>query len=105
MDELDIEAKRLQLADQHVKRFRHAGIDTVHIPFKLLSDAVTEMMSGRVHYYVFPVTAAVPLLKEGRLRPLIDPRAMELRKRPADEREIHRRDPQLLANLVLGAPA
>ena len=47
-----------------------AGIDTVHIPFKLLSDAVTEMMSGRVHYYVFPVTAAVPLLKEGRLRPL-----------------------------------
>lgn len=47
-----------------------AGIDTVHIPFKLLSDVVTEMMSGRVHYYVFPVTAAVPLLKEGRLRPL-----------------------------------
>jgi tripartite-type tricarboxylate transporter receptor subunit TctC len=47
-----------------------AGIDTVHIPFKLLSDAVTEMMAGRVHYYVFPVTAAVPLLKEGRLRPL-----------------------------------
>lgn len=47
-----------------------AGIDAVHIPFKLLSDAVTEMMAGRVHYYVFPVTAAMPLLKEGRLRPL-----------------------------------
>jgi len=43
------------------------------------------------------------LIREGRLRPLIDPRAMELRKRPPGEREVHRRDPQRLADLVLGA--
>src|SRR5688500_18645511 len=45
------------------------------------------------------------LIREGRLRPLIDPRAMELRKHPADGREVTRRDPQLLADLVLGAIA
>jgi predicted glycosyltransferase len=43
------------------------------------------------------------LIREGRLRPLIDPRAMELRKRPTGERAVHRRDPGLLADLVLGA--
>jgi predicted glycosyltransferase len=43
------------------------------------------------------------LIREGRLRPLIDPRAMELRKHPPEGRQVTRRDPQLLADLVLGA--
>jgi uncharacterized protein len=43
------------------------------------------------------------LIREGRLRPLIDPRALELRKHSADRRQVTRRDPQLLADLVLGA--
>jgi predicted glycosyltransferase len=43
------------------------------------------------------------LIREGRLRPLIDPRAIELRKHRAGGRAIARRDPQLLADLVLGA--
>ena len=43
------------------------------------------------------------LIREGRLRPLIDPRAIELRKHPPDRRRIMRRDPQLLVDLVLGA--
>jgi tripartite-type tricarboxylate transporter receptor subunit TctC len=47
-----------------------AGIDTVHVPFKLLSDALSEMFAGRVHYYVFPVAAIAPVLREGRLRPI-----------------------------------
>jgi tripartite-type tricarboxylate transporter receptor subunit TctC len=45
-----------------------AGIDTVHVPFKLLSDAISEMLSGRVHYYVFPVAAIAGQLREGKLR-------------------------------------
>ena len=45
------------------------------------------------------------LIREGRLRPLIDPRAMELRRRPRDGRRLHRRDPALLADLILGAAA
>ena len=43
------------------------------------------------------------LIREGRLRPLIDPRAMELRKHAPDQRPIARRDPQLLADMVLEA--
>jgi uncharacterized protein len=43
------------------------------------------------------------LIREGRLRPVIDPRAIELQKRPQPAPAIQRRDPQLLADLVLGA--
>lgn len=47
-----------------------AGINTVHVPFRSLGDAVTEMVSQRVQYYVIPITAGMPLLKEGRLKAL-----------------------------------
>ena len=47
-----------------------AGIDVVHVPFKLLSDIFAEMLSGRVQLYVFPLPAAMPMLKDGKLRPL-----------------------------------
>ena len=43
------------------------------------------------------------LIREGRLRPLIDPRAMELRKHAPEQRHVMRRDPQLLVDLVLQA--
>jgi tripartite-type tricarboxylate transporter receptor subunit TctC len=42
----------------------------VHIPFKLLGDAFPEMLGGRVHIYLFPLPAAMPMLKDGKLRPL-----------------------------------
>jgi len=45
-----------------------AGIDVVHIPFKLLSDVFTEMVAGRVQFYVFPLPATMPMLREGKLR-------------------------------------
>jgi predicted glycosyltransferase len=41
------------------------------------------------------------LIGEGRLRPLTDPRAIEVR-RHREQRAVTRRDPQLLADLVLG---
>jgi predicted glycosyltransferase len=41
------------------------------------------------------------LIREGRLRPLTDPRAIELHKRDG-EREVMRRDPELLVDLFLG---
>ena len=43
------------------------------------------------------------LIREGRLRPLTDPRALELVKRPASHAERVRRDPRLLAELMLEA--
>jgi tripartite-type tricarboxylate transporter receptor subunit TctC len=47
-----------------------AGLKAVHIPFKLLADAFTEMYAGRVHYYLFPVPAAMPALRDGKLKAL-----------------------------------
>jgi uncharacterized protein len=45
------------------------------------------------------------LIREGRLRPLTDPRAMELVKRAAPASDRVRRDPQLLADRLLEAAA
>ena len=47
-----------------------AGIQAVHVPFKTIGDIFAEMMAGRVHFYVFPMPAVMPMLKEGRLKPL-----------------------------------
>jgi tripartite-type tricarboxylate transporter receptor subunit TctC len=47
-----------------------AGIDVVHVPFKLLSDIFTEMLAGRVHLYLFPLPAVMPMLKDGKLHVL-----------------------------------
>jgi uncharacterized protein len=44
------------------------------------------------------------LIREGRLRPLTDPRAIELSKRDGTA-AVHRRDPRLLVDLILGAAA
>jgi predicted glycosyltransferase len=45
------------------------------------------------------------LIREGRLRPLTDPRALELRKREGAAEERVRRDPQLMLDLLLSALA
>ncbi|WP_028059876.1 DUF354 domain-containing protein [Candidatus Solirubrobacter pratensis] len=45
------------------------------------------------------------LVRQGRLRPLSDPRALELVKRPPGAPQLHRRDPGVLADLILGAAA
>ena len=43
------------------------------------------------------------LIREGRLRPLTDPRALELQKQGGDHVR-SRRDPQLLVDLIIGTP-
>jgi tripartite-type tricarboxylate transporter receptor subunit TctC len=45
-----------------------AGLNAVHVPFKLLGDALAEMYGGRVHYYLFPLPAAMPALRDGKIR-------------------------------------
>lgn len=47
-----------------------AGIDVVHVPFKLLTDIFTEMVAGRVQLYMFPLPAVMPMLKDGKLHVL-----------------------------------
>ena len=47
-----------------------AKLKAVHVPFKLLADALAEMYGGRVHYYVLPLPAGMPALKDGKLKPI-----------------------------------
>jgi tripartite-type tricarboxylate transporter receptor subunit TctC len=44
-----------------------AGIDTVHVPYKGIPEALDETMSGRVQYFMAPLTNALPLIKEGKV--------------------------------------
>jgi hypothetical protein len=43
------------------------------------------------------------LIRDGRLKPLTDPRALDLRKRDGAAGERVRRDPQLMLDLLLSA--
>jgi predicted glycosyltransferase len=45
------------------------------------------------------------LIAEGRLRPLVDPAALELKKRDSDPGVLHPRDPQFWVDAILGAVA
>jgi tripartite-type tricarboxylate transporter receptor subunit TctC len=47
-----------------------AGINVAHVPFKNVGDIFTEMVAGRVHLYMFPLPAAMPMLKDGKLHVL-----------------------------------
>jgi tripartite-type tricarboxylate transporter receptor subunit TctC len=46
------------------------GIDLVHVPYKTVAAAVTDLMSGQVQMMFVVSTAAVPQLKAGRIRGL-----------------------------------
>lgn len=44
-----------------------AGIDVVHIPYKGTPEALTDTMAGRVTYFLSPISAALPLVRDGKL--------------------------------------
>ncbi len=48
----------------------HAGIKTVHVGFKSGSEALIEVLAGRVHYCMANMSFALPFIKDGRLQAL-----------------------------------
>jgi|APFre7841882630_1041343.scaffolds.fasta_scaffold07045_2 tripartite-type tricarboxylate transporter receptor subunit TctC len=44
-----------------------AGIDVLHIPYKGTPEALTDAMTGRISYFFSPISAALPLVRDGRL--------------------------------------
>ncbi len=53
------------------ERFRlAAGIDAKHVPFRAPSDALTEVITGRIDFYFPPISVGLPLVKDGKLVPL-----------------------------------
>ena len=55
-----------------------AGIDAVHIPQKGAAASVTEIMAGRLDFYLPPLVAALPLIRAGKIRALATPSAQRL---------------------------
>ena len=50
------------------ERFRvSAGFTAQHIPFRGPTEALTEVMAGRIDYYFLPIAPALPLIKEGKV--------------------------------------
>ncbi len=47
-----------------------AGFDAVHVPFKGTPEAVTDVIGGRTDWYFAPLSAAMPLIKDGKLQAL-----------------------------------
>jgi tripartite-type tricarboxylate transporter receptor subunit TctC len=49
---------------------RAAGFDALHIPFKSTTDALVEVMAGRIDYTYTALVSALPGIQDGRLVPL-----------------------------------
>ena len=50
------------------ERFRvAAGITGQHVPFRGPTEALTEVMAGRIDFYFLPIAPALPLIKDGKL--------------------------------------
>ena len=47
-----------------------AAIDVVHIPYKGIPEALTDTVSGRVHFFMSPLASAINLVRDGKLRAL-----------------------------------
>jgi tripartite-type tricarboxylate transporter receptor subunit TctC len=45
-----------------------AGLELLHIPTKGIPDAITEVMSGRVDFFISPYASAINLVKSGKVR-------------------------------------
>jgi tripartite-type tricarboxylate transporter receptor subunit TctC len=59
-----------------------AGIDVVHVPHKGIPEALTEVMTGRIHYFMAPFGSTAGLIRDGRLRALAVSTAERTRMNP-----------------------
>jgi tripartite-type tricarboxylate transporter receptor subunit TctC len=49
---------------------RLAGIKAVHVPYRVVSQGVTDLITGRVSFWVAPIPTMLPQIQAGQLRPL-----------------------------------
>jgi len=48
-----------------------AGIQTVHVPYKGGAEALTDLLGGRIDFLFTPISTALPLIRDGRVVPLM----------------------------------
>jgi tripartite-type tricarboxylate transporter receptor subunit TctC len=59
---------RPHLSGEMLKQY--TGMDVVHVPYKFLAPAVSDVMAGQVQMAFVPAPSALPLVKAGKLRAL-----------------------------------
>src|SRR4249920_1369047 len=47
-----------------------AGIESVHVPFKAAPEILSEMIAGRIDYFLAPIAVALPFVRDGKLAAL-----------------------------------
>jgi tripartite-type tricarboxylate transporter receptor subunit TctC len=47
-----------------------AGIDVVHVPYRGISESLTDITAGRAHFFMAPIGSAAQLVRDGRIRGL-----------------------------------
>jgi tripartite-type tricarboxylate transporter receptor subunit TctC len=53
-----------------------AGIETTHVPYKGGAEALTDLLGGRIDFLFTPISTALPLIRDGRVVPLMVSTAM-----------------------------
>ncbi len=49
---------------------RLVGIDAVHVPYRVVSQAVTDLIAGRISFWISPIATVLPQIQAGQLRAL-----------------------------------
>jgi tripartite-type tricarboxylate transporter receptor subunit TctC len=49
---------------------RLAGIDAIHVPYRVGSQAVTDLIAGRIAFWISPIATVLPQIQAGQLRAL-----------------------------------
>jgi tripartite-type tricarboxylate transporter receptor subunit TctC len=49
---------------------RLTGIDVIHVPYRVGSQAVTDLIAGRISFWISPIATVLPQIQAGQLRPL-----------------------------------
>jgi tripartite-type tricarboxylate transporter receptor subunit TctC len=49
---------------------RLAGITTVHVPYRAVGQAVTDIVAGRISFWIAPIPTMLQNVRQGQLRPL-----------------------------------
>jgi tripartite-type tricarboxylate transporter receptor subunit TctC len=59
-----------------------AGIDVVHVPHRGIPEALTEVMTGRIQFFMAPFGSTAALIRDGKLRALAVSSAQRTRMNP-----------------------
>jgi tripartite-type tricarboxylate transporter receptor subunit TctC len=58
------------------------GIDATHVPYRVGTQGVTDLLSGRLTFWVIPLPSVLPYVREGRIRALAVAGAQRLAELP-----------------------